>query len=193
MVVAKNIRNAAERSHKHDKKHIKQIIIRNILIFWVLAYFFIHRNNLLQQIVFKIYSNQTTNKTMKDITYKDLLIIIEGAFQMARKDLKIVEAEKNLLDKMLEAAGIEAEELTDFQNLSSLDIKELSRQLSSEKAKKLLLLTLVAVALADQTVDKSEKEMVDSLTKELNVGQIDIGKISYENCEKMILKLLSEK
>jgi len=112
---------------------------------------------------------------------------------MARKDLKIVEAEKNLLDKMLEAAGIEAEELTDFQNLSSLDIKELSRQLSSEKAKKLLLLTLVAVALADQTVDKSEKEMVDSLTKELNVGQIDIGKISYENCEKMILKLLSEK
>ncbi|MBT7716035.1 MAG: hypothetical protein HN745_30265 [Deltaproteobacteria bacterium] len=130
---------------------------------------------------------------MKDITYKDLLIIIEGAFQMARKDLKIVEAEKNLLDKMLEAAGIEAEELTDFQNLSSLDIKELSRQLSSEKAKKLLLLTLVAVALADQTVDKSEKEMVDSLTKELNVGQIDIGKISYENCEKMILKLLSEK
>ncbi|MBT3747549.1 MAG: hypothetical protein HOG34_01095 [Bacteroidetes bacterium] len=130
---------------------------------------------------------------MKDITYKDILIIIEGAFQMARKDLKIVEAEKNLLDKMLEAAGIEAEELTDFQNLSSLDIKELSRQLSSEKAKKLLLLTLVAVALADQTVDKSEKEMVDSLTKELNVGQIDIGKISYENCEKMILKLLSEK
>ena len=130
---------------------------------------------------------------MKDITHKDLLIIIEGAFQMAKQDLKIVEAEKNLLDKMLEAAGIEAEELTDFQNLSSLDIKELSRQLSSEKAKKLLLLTLVAVALADQTVDKSEKEMVDSLTKELNVGQIDIGKISYENCEKMILKLLSEK
>ena len=130
---------------------------------------------------------------MKDITYKDLLIIIEGAFQMARQDLKIVEAEKGLLNKMVEAAGIEAKELKDFQDSSSLDVKELSSQLTSEKAKKLLLLTLVAVALADQTVDKSEKEMVDSLTKELNVGQIDIGKISYENCEKMILKLLSEK
>ena len=130
---------------------------------------------------------------MKDITYKDLLIIIEGAFQMARQDLKIVEAEKGLLNKMVEAAGIEAKELKDFQDSSSLDVKELSSQLTSEKAKKLLLLTLVAVALADQTVDKSEKEMVDSLTKELNVGQIDIGKISYENWEKMILKLLSEK
>ena len=130
---------------------------------------------------------------MKDITYKDLLIVIEGAFQMARQDLKVVEAEQNLLNKMVEAAGIEAKELKDFQDSSSLDVKELSSQLTSEKAKKLLLLTLVAVALADQTVDKSEKEMVDSLTKELNVGQIDIGKISYENCEKTILKILSDK
>ncbi|MBT4484217.1 MAG: hypothetical protein HOC71_11145, partial [Candidatus Latescibacteria bacterium] len=47
---------------------------------------------------------------MKDIPYKDLLIIIEGAFQMARQDLKIVEAEKGLLNKMVEAAGIEAKE-----------------------------------------------------------------------------------
>mgnify|MGYP006413178393 CR=1 FL=1 len=84
---------------------------------------------------------------MKDITYKDLLIIIEGAFQMARQDLKIVEAEKGLLNKMVEAAGIEAKELKDFQDSSSLDVKELSSQLTSEKAKKLLLLTLVAVAL----------------------------------------------
>jgi uncharacterized tellurite resistance protein B-like protein len=130
---------------------------------------------------------------MKDITHKDLLIIIEGAFQMAKQDLKIVEAEKGLLNKILDTAGIEAKELKDFEDSGSVDIKELSNQLSSDKAKKLFLLTLVAVALADQTVDKSEKEMVDSLTKELNVGQIDIGKISYENCEKMILKLLSEK
>ena len=112
---------------------------------------------------------------------------------MARQDLKIVEAEKGLLNKMVEAAGIEAKELKDFQDSSSLDVKELSSQLTSEKAKKLLLLTLVAVALADQTVDKSEKEMVDSLTKELNVGQIDIGNVTYENCEKTILKILSDK
>jgi len=129
---------------------------------------------------------------MKSITHKDILIILSGAIQMSEKDLKVVEEEKGLLKKMMEASGIDSKGLKEFKDAANTNIKELSNQLSSDTAKKLFLLTLAAVAQADQVIDKNEKEMLDDLTKELKVGQINIGKIACEDCEEMVLKMLSE-
>ncbi|NQU63216.1 MAG: TerB family tellurite resistance protein [SAR324 cluster bacterium] len=129
---------------------------------------------------------------MKDITKKDLIIIVEGAYQMAQRDTIIEEAEEGLLKKIMDIANIDSEELKKFEDSSGVNIKELSNQLSSNKSKKLFLLTLVAVALADQSVDRREKEMLEDLTKELNVGKINIDTVSYESCEKMIFKLMAD-
>ena len=139
------------------------------------------------------FCNLTTPRgTMESITQTDLMIIIEGACKMAQKDSKLDEAEKKLLKKIMQAAGIESKELKQFENSNKVDIKGLSHKLSSDKAKKLFLLTLAGTALADQTIDINEKKMVDELTAELNVGKIAIEKISYKSCEQMILKLISE-
>jgi len=129
---------------------------------------------------------------MKSITHKDLLIILSGAIQMSEKDLKVVEEEKGLLKKMMKASGIDSKSFKAFNDSNNIDIKTLSTQLSSDTAKKLFLLTITAIAKVDQIIDKSEKEMLDDLTKELKVGQINIGKVACENCEEMVLKMLSD-
>jgi hypothetical protein len=129
---------------------------------------------------------------MESISQTDLMIIIEGACQMAQTDSKLDEREKKLLKKIMHAAGIEPKKLKQFENSNKVSIKELSQKLSSDKAKKLFLLTLAGTALADQSVDINERKMVDDLAKDLNVGKIAIEKITYKNCEEMILKLISE-
>jgi hypothetical protein len=129
---------------------------------------------------------------MESISQTDLMIIIEGACQMAQTDSKLDKTEKKLLIKIMHAAGIEPKELKRFENSNKVDIKGLSHKLSSNKAKKLFLLTLAGTALADQTIDINEKKMVDELTVELNVGKIPLEKVTYKNCEEMILKLISE-
>ena len=129
---------------------------------------------------------------MKGISQTDLMIILEGACRMAQTDSKLDEAEIDLINKMMLAAGIELRELERFGNSNKVNIKLLSHKLSSDKAKKLFLLALAGIALADQKIDFHEKEMVDELTAELDVGVIPLEKITYKNCEKTILKLISE-
>lgn len=129
---------------------------------------------------------------MQSIRQTDLMIIIEGAYKMAHADSKLHDAEIDFLKKIMQTAGIDTGELKHFEGINKPDIKGLSNRLSSIEAKKLFLLTLVATALADRTVDINEKKMVSDLTQELNVGEIAIEKISYENCEKMILQTISE-
>ena len=128
---------------------------------------------------------------MQSINQTDMMIIIEGACQMSQQDRKIDEAEKRLLTKVIHATGIDTEKLKQFKNSNKVNIKDLCHRLSSEKAKKLFLLTLTGTALADQAIDINEKKMVDDLTAELNVGKIDTEKVTYEICEQMILKTIS--
>jgi uncharacterized membrane protein YebE (DUF533 family) len=128
----------------------------------------------------------------QSILQKDLMIIIEAACQMAQADSKLDEAEKELLKKIMQAGGIDTKELKKFENSNNSNIKALANQLSSVKAKRLFLLTLVGTSLADQSVDIKEKKMIDDLTKELEVGSISINKMSYKSCEELILKLISE-
>jgi hypothetical protein len=129
---------------------------------------------------------------MQSIRQTDLMIIIEGAYRMAQADSKLHEAEKEFLKKIMHTAGIDTSELKYIKSSKKVDIKGLSHQLSSKDAKKLFLLTLVGTALVDQTVDINEKKMMNDLSQELNVGEIAIEQISYENCEKMILQMISE-
>ncbi len=129
---------------------------------------------------------------MKEITRSDLMIIIEGAYQMAQVDSDVDNAEISLLEKMMKAGGTDSQKLADFEKSNSVDLSELSSQLSSEKAKKLFLLTLAATALADQNLDINETDMMNKYAKELNVGVVAMNRITFENCEKLILKLIVE-
>ncbi len=71
------------------------------------------------------------------------------------------------------------------------DIDQLSEKLSSKKAKKAFLLTLATMALADQVIDPSEKKMLDQLTKNLDVGKVKLNNLTFQECEDMVMKLIS--
>lgn len=128
---------------------------------------------------------------MGSISAPDLHIIVKGAIHMAQQDKKIVSAEEGLIQKIIEAGKLDPQVYSDVNAPLNEDIADLSRQLSSDRAKKVFLLTLFAVAYADKEFDKSEQELLDNLSQKLGVGQIKMNEHTMEACEDEVMKLLS--
>ena len=111
---------------------------------------------------------------------------------MSGADSKLHEKEQKLLDKMFALTDLEKTEIDEVYSGTGEDIDKLSEQLSSPKAKKAFLLTLAAMALADHKITREESELLESLTLKLNIGRVRIKELSYDVCETMVLKLLSD-
>lgn len=125
------------------------------------------------------------------ISTSDVRIIVKGAIQMAQQDKKVVSAEKGLIQKIMEAGKINPEEFSDMDAPLEEDISKLSQQLSNDKAKKVFLLTMFAIAYADKDFDKSEQELLDDLSQQLGVGKVKMNEHTMTACENEVMKLLA--
>ena len=129
---------------------------------------------------------------MSSITQNDLLIILKAGIKMAQQDSKIDGSEKELLSKIMELGQIDHTSFSDFDTPVVEDIESLSESLSSKKAKKLFLLTLATVALADDNLSGSELDYLKQLTEKLKIGRVKIDSISKDKCKEMVYKLIQE-
>ena len=129
---------------------------------------------------------------MSKISKSDLLIIIESAIQMALKDSTLVNQEKGLIKKIMGSGRITTADIKSHEQAKGVNIKSLCHQLSSTKSKKLMLLTMAAIAMVDNNLDADEIEMIHQVSKELNVGQIKLDPTRYQEYEELILKMISE-
>jgi hypothetical protein len=129
---------------------------------------------------------------MSKISKSDLLIILESAIQMALKDSTLVSQEKGLIKKIMGSGHITTADIKNHEQAKGVNIKSLCHQLSSTKSKKLMLLTMAAIAMVDNNLDADEIEMIHQVSKELNVGQIKLDPTHYQEYEELILKMISE-
>lgn len=129
---------------------------------------------------------------MNNITKADLKIIVGSAFQMAQKDAKIDAKEMLLLKKIIQAGKFSPQELEEIKNNSQLDNHYITENLSSAKAKKVLLLTLATVALSNGVMDAAEKEFLEDMSGKMAVGNLNFNAHTAEECETMVLQLISE-
>ena len=129
---------------------------------------------------------------MSEINRNDLKIIASAAFQMANADAEIDVKEAALYKKIINAGSFSAQELQEIKVGATANLEEFVEQLSSAKAKKLLLLTVTSIALVNGTMGGGEKEILDKLSKKLNVGTVNLNDHTSESCEKMALKLIAE-
>jgi hypothetical protein len=129
---------------------------------------------------------------MSQITQKDIIILLKAVIQMANIDGSFDPREKAFFEKLVYKGKINSTivEETILPNQDNID--DLSQELSSLRAKKAFLLTLATMALADFKIDPREKKMLNDLTKSLNVGQIKLSDLTFEECEEMALKIISD-
>ncbi|MCP4751505.1 MAG: TerB family tellurite resistance protein [Proteobacteria bacterium] len=128
---------------------------------------------------------------MEEITQSDMATILKAAVQMSNVDSSLSKQEKDFLKKLFRLSKTEPSKIRELKKASREDIDILSRQLSSQKAKKAFLLTLATMALADGDLAEDEKKMLEELTTKLEVGRVKLDGLTYENSEAMVLKLLS--
>lgn len=129
---------------------------------------------------------------MSDITSNDLKIILQAVYKMAGADLSFEMGEKAFLKKLIGKANIESSEVSALLKSCQQNVLELVELLSSDKARKVCLLSLTAMAFADSQFDHSEKEILDAVTAKLNVGKINLEAMNYEKCVSLILKLIGD-
>ena len=129
---------------------------------------------------------------MEKISKPDLKVIIKGAIKMAQQDSQVVDKEEGLIKKLIDIADLDPEEFKDLQAPLEGDIETLCNQLSDDRAKKVFLLTMVAVANVDEDFDASEKDFLDSLSEKLQVGKVKLDEQTMRACEKEVLKIMAE-
>ena len=129
---------------------------------------------------------------MVDITDGDMLIILKAAIKMSHIDASIAQQEKAFLKKLLKINNLGLSNLEELRDSVRENTVELSKQLSSNKAKKAFLLTLATMALADEELEEREKRMLEQLSHELDVGQVKLSDLTFKSSESMVLKLLSQ-
>lgn len=129
---------------------------------------------------------------MSKISKSDLLIILEAAIQMALKDSILVDQEKGLIKKIMASGGISTAEIKTHEQSKGVNLISLCHQLSSNKSKKLMLLTMAAIAMVDKNLADAEIEMIQQVSQELDVGQIKLDPSHYQEYEELILKMTSE-
>ena len=111
---------------------------------------------------------------------------------MAQQDSQVVDAEAGLIQKLIGIAEIAPEEFQDLNIPLEDDIESLCNQLSSDRAKKIFLLTMVAIANVDHNFDPAEQAFLDSLSQHLQVGKVKTDEDTIKACEKEVLSLLAE-
>ncbi len=127
---------------------------------------------------------------MAQIEKAEALILLKGAIKMAQQDNQVVETEVNLLESIRVAAGIEPFAVDEYTEPIAEDITALASQLTSEKAKKAFLLALATVALVDGQLAEEELALFHHLAKRLQVGTINLHRLTYEKAEATMLRLL---
>ncbi|MDT8447488.1 MAG: hypothetical protein RRB13_11405 [bacterium] len=125
------------------------------------------------------------------LRHQDVLIFVQAALQMATSDDDLHVTEKRLIKRIVQVGHVTPQELKEVQDMAREDMSHLIQRLSGRKARKALLLTLVAVALADDTLEESERKLIADMTEKLDVGNIDINQHSYEEMESLVLKFVA--
>ena len=129
---------------------------------------------------------------MADITDGDLLIILKAAVKMSHIDATIAQPEKEFLKKLLKINNLGTSNLMELRDSVDEDMIGLSKQLSSKKAKKAFLLTLATMALADEELEDREIQLLEKLSRQLDVGKVKLSDLSFKSSESTVLKLLSQ-
>lgn len=130
-------------------------------------------------------------KQSQEITHKDFLIIYRGSMLMAHVDNMLAPREKDFLSELADLGHINNKEIDALNAAKSDDIYRLIKYLSSKRSRKVFLLAIATMALADNVLDNEEVRFLEKLSKQLNVGSIKLKGLTYKKSERMVLKLLN--
>ncbi len=126
------------------------------------------------------------------MTRSDLYLIFKAAAQMSSVDLDVADQEKLFLKKLAHTGNLSSAEIKKLRSSKNVKVEKLAEELSSQTAKKVFLLALATMAKADHELSEEELKMLDTMTLKLNIGRVKTREMTYEACENMVLKLLSQ-
>lgn len=111
---------------------------------------------------------------------------------MSNIDDEMADQEKQFLRKLAHTGRLNPDEIKQLRSAEPEEIEKLAEKLSSKTAKKVFLLTIATVAKADLELSRNEVRLLEQMTHKLQIGRVKTKEMSYEACESMVLKLLSE-
>lgn len=129
---------------------------------------------------------------MENITHSDLLIIYQGAWKMARAGTESSPVEQTFLEELRLLGQIDTDEADHIHHASTDSLLEMVDGLSSTKARRVFLLAVAAMALADRKLEVKEIKLLQQLTEKLDVGKVKLEETTFQPCRAMVLKYLKQ-
>lgn len=127
------------------------------------------------------------------ITRPEMMMIIEAACKMAFEDDQFLPEEKSFLEKLGNLAKIAPEVMAenyDSDMLQSID--NIIDEIKSPEGKKLLLLTIAAVAAIDKEVHQKEAALIKLVAEKLNLHDLHIEKMGHIELAKKVMVLIKK-
>ncbi len=110
---------------------------------------------------------------------------------MAHIDNVLAPREKDFLLELADLGHINNKEIDELNKAKKDDIFKMVDSLSSKRARKIFILAIATMALADNVLAKEEIHFLDNISKQLNVGTIRIDNLTYDKSQQMVLKMLN--
>ncbi|MCP4297987.1 MAG: TerB family tellurite resistance protein [Proteobacteria bacterium] len=130
-------------------------------------------------------------KLSQNITHRDFITIYYGSMLMAHIDSALAPREKDFLLELADLGHINNKEIDQLNKANKDDIFKMIDSLSSERARKVFILAIATMALADNVLAKEEIQFLEILSKQLNVGTVRIDNLTYDKSQQMVLKMLN--
>ncbi len=127
------------------------------------------------------------------IERSEMMLIVEGACKMAFQDGKFLAAEKNFLDKIGNLARVAPEVME--QNYDSdmlMDLDQIIDEIQSAEGRKLLLLTIAAVAAIDHEVHESELTLINEVSTKLKLPDLHLTDLNHIELAKKAMLLIKK-
>lgn len=111
---------------------------------------------------------------MAEITHQDLQIILQAAMEVAAADEAFLDAERGLINALIEKAGLSYEEARMVRG--SIDRGDVApvQNLSSHAAKRLCQLVIASTAVIDRELTEEEQATADEISFRLGLDPIAI-------------------
>lgn len=122
---------------------------------------------------------------------EELTVVFRSAIAMAQRDGKLDKNEAQLIQELLDLAGISLVDVGGMDSGAS-DPEAAVVNLSSVKAKRTYLLTLACVALVDGELADEELKYFADKAKKLGVGTIDLSQMTLEKGVATIKRIVGE-
>ncbi|MDX2468965.1 MAG: hypothetical protein QNL04_00145 [SAR324 cluster bacterium] len=123
----------------------------------------------------------------------EMMLIVEGACKMAFQDGKFLPEEKNFLDKVGNLARIAPEVMEqNYDQDMLMDLDQIIDEIQSDEGRKLLLLTIAAVAAIDKEIHESELQLINQVSAKLKLPNLHLTDFNHIELAKKAMLLIKK-